>query len=119
MELSDNQALQEFPQHAIHELAVTHHELGAIYTEVGDVDRALTHFRPAIRYHEGAGDLYIAADNRFNVALAFAQSGRLDHALEYARAALRNYETYGDGATQEVEQTQQLITQIEQLAQKG
>jgi tetratricopeptide (TPR) repeat protein len=113
------QALQEFSQTDVQGQAVTHNALGEIYRHVGDVARALAHFRKSIRYDEGAGNLYNAAGTRFNVALTFADSGRPADALEYARAALRNYKTYGDGATQDLEETQQLITQIEQQAQDG
>jgi tetratricopeptide (TPR) repeat protein len=113
------QALQEFPQTNVQGQAVTHSALGMIYSDVGDVDHALMHFREAIRYDEGTGELYGAAKTRFNVAITLAQSGRFADALEYARAALRNFETYGDGATQDLEETQQLITQIEQQAQDG
>ncbi len=77
---SYSQALQEFPQYAVREQALTHNALGAIYRHIGDIDQALTHYRQAIHYLEGA------------------------------------YETFGDGAMQEVERTQQLITQIEQRA---
>jgi tetratricopeptide (TPR) repeat protein len=74
------------------------------------------HYREAIRYCEEAGDFYHAAQACYNVALAFAQSGRFADALEYARAALRHFETYGDDAAQDVEETRQLITRIEQQA---
>ena len=50
-----------------------------------------------------------AAGTRFNVALALAQSGRVADAREYARAALCNFETYGAGAAQEIQRTQQLL----------
>ncbi len=103
----------------MHQLAVTHSHLGMIYTEVGDVNSALTHFHELIRYAEGAGDLYTAARTRDNVAVAFTRSGRFTDALEYVRAALRTFETYGDGAVQDVEYTKQLIAGIEQQAQEG
>lgn len=61
------------------------------------------------------GNLYGAAQPRFNVALALrATRGRLADAREYAYAALRNYQTYGDRAAAEIQETQGLIAEIEQ-----
>jgi len=97
---------------AVNDLAVAHNALGAIYRNAGDIDRALTHFREAIRHFEGAGDLYHAAAARCNAVLALAQSGRVADAREYARAALRNFETYGHGAAQDIQDTQQLLAEL-------
>jgi tetratricopeptide (TPR) repeat protein len=52
---------------AVDGLAVAHNALGAIYGDTGDLDRALSHFREAIRYFETAGNIYHAARARFNV----------------------------------------------------
>ena len=107
-----HQALDMSPSNAIDQLAVKHNQLGLIYNDAGDLDRALPHYREAIRYHEGAGNLYAAAQTRFNVALALAQAGRLADAREYAHAALRNYQTYGDRAAGEIQRTQELIDRL-------
>ena len=82
-----HQALDLLPDNAVNDLAVTHNALGAIYRTAGDIDRALPHYREAIRYQEAPGNVYGAAETRFNVALALAQSGRVADAREYARAA--------------------------------
>ena len=113
-----HQALDMSPSNAIDQLAVKHNQLGLIYNDAGDLDRALPHYREAIRYHEGAGNLYAAAQTRFNVAVALAQAGRLADAREYACAALRNYQTYGDRAAAEIQETQELIADIEQAMSK-
>ena len=111
-----HQALDLLPPNAVDDLAVTHNALGVIYDgAVGDLDRALPHYREAIRYFEAAGDLYQAAGTRFNVAVGLMQAGRLEDAREYAYAALRNYQTYGDRAAAEIQQAQGLIAEIEQL----
>jgi tetratricopeptide (TPR) repeat protein len=107
------QALALLPPNAVDDLAVTHNNLGEVYRNAGDLDRALPHYREAIRYHEGAGNLYRAAETRRNVAVALAQAGRLADAREYALAALRNYETYGDRAAEMIERTKGLIAEIE------
>jgi tetratricopeptide (TPR) repeat protein len=110
-----HQALALLPPDAVDDLAVAHNQLGIIYAEAGDFDRALPHWREAIRSHEGAGNLYAAAQTRGNVALALAQAGRLPEARAYAQAALRNFATYGPGAAAEVQETRGLIAEIERL----
>ncbi len=110
-----HQALDLLPPNAVDVLAATHNALGAIYAEAGDLDRALPHYREAIRYLEAAGDLYHAASARFNVALGLRQAGRLPDAREYAYAALRNFEPYGQGAAEMIQRTRELIEEIEQL----
>jgi tetratricopeptide (TPR) repeat protein len=112
-------ALKTIPSDALDDLAVTHNQLGVIYRSTGATDRALSHYRDAIRYFEDGGDVYRAATVRSGVALALADAGRLADAREYALAALRNYETCGAGAAQKVEKTKQLIAVIEQDMAKG
>jgi tetratricopeptide (TPR) repeat protein len=112
------QALALTPPDAVNNLAQMHNVLGLIYEEVGDLDRALPHYRDAIRYLEAAGDLYHAATARRNVAFALAKAGRLVDAREYAYAALRNYQTYGDRAAEDIQDTQELVAQIEQDLRK-
>jgi tetratricopeptide (TPR) repeat protein len=112
-----NKALEMIPSNAVNDLAVAHNQLGLTYRDVGDLDRALSHYRDSIRYKEVAGDLYGAAGTRYNVALVLIESGRFDDALEYANAALRNYETYGEGAMELIQKTRILIAYIEKALQ--
>jgi tetratricopeptide (TPR) repeat protein len=112
-----NKALEMIPLNAVNDLAVTHNQLGAIYYDAGDLDRALSHYRDSIRYKEVAGNLYGAALTRYNVALALIRSGRFADALDYANAALHNYETYGEDAAENIQETQELIAHIEQKMQ--
>jgi len=113
------QALDLTPPDAVDDLAVAHNQLGNVYGDAGDLDRALPHYREAIRYEEVQGNLYGAAQTRFNVALGLAQGGRLPDALTYARAALRGYQSYGQGAAADTQKTQQLIAMIERDLQAG
>ena len=103
----------------VRERATAHNQLGAIYGRAGDYDRAVPHFRESIRLEEGSGDIYRAARTRFNVAVALADSGRFADAREYALAALRNFEMFGESAAQDIQDTQQLLAQIEQDIAKG
>jgi tetratricopeptide (TPR) repeat protein len=111
---SYHQALDLLPPNAADNLVIVHGQLGNIYGDAGDLDRALHHYRESIRYAEAANNLYEAARYRFNAAITLANAGRFQDALDYAQAALRNYSTFGDRAAAEIQQTQQLIAQIEQ-----
>ena len=103
------QALDLLPPDAVDDLAVTHNQLGNIYNDAGDLERALHHYNEGIRYFETAGDFYHAGVNRRNVALALAQRGRFDEAQLYARAALRNFESYAGRAAEDEQKTRGLI----------
>jgi tetratricopeptide (TPR) repeat protein len=108
-----HQALDLLPPDAVDDLAVTHNQLGLCYQDAGDLDRALTHYREAIRYDEMSGNTYEAAKHRRNVALALLNAGRLPDALEYAQAALRGFATFGDRAAADIQDTQGLIERIQ------
>jgi len=116
-----SRALDMVPPDAVSDLAGNHNALGVIYTEANKPDRALEHYREAIRYRELEGNLYEAAATRRNVAVILAEAGRFTDALEYANAALCNYETYGDRAkAEDIQETHELIGMIEQdLQGKG
>ncbi|MGH8902152.1 MAG: hypothetical protein ACRDYA_10835 [Egibacteraceae bacterium] len=109
-----HQALDQFPDDAINNLAVTHHQLATIYARTDDLNVALVHYQQAIHYRELGGDRYGAGGSRFNAAIALTEHDRLGDALLYAQAALRDYEQVGAGATAEINQTKQLIAIIEQ-----
>ena len=104
------------PTDAIADLAVAHNQLGNIHSNAGDLDRALHHWREAIRFEEAAQQPYGAAQSRYNVALALARAGRLADARQYADAALRDFQTYGAGTAQDVEDTLDLIAEIAKAA---
>ncbi len=108
-----HQSIELLPSSAVDDLAVAHNSLGNLYSEGDDLDHALPHYRESIRYEEAAGNVYAAAQTRFNVALALRDAGHLADAREYAYAALRNFETYGDRAASEIQRTQQLIALID------
>jgi tetratricopeptide (TPR) repeat protein len=109
-----NEALDLLPSNAVNDLAVVHNQLGHVYHYAGELDRALHHYNKGIQYYEAAGNLFGAAQTRYNVALDLAQAGRFGDALLYAQAALRNYETYDKRAAKEIKETKDLIAEIEQ-----
>ena len=106
------QALALLPPDAVDDLAVAHNNMGTIYRDTGDPERALPYYDEAIRYWENADDVYHAATARFNVALTLANSGRLEDALLYAQAALRNFQQYGEAARAEQEKIEGVIAMI-------
>jgi tetratricopeptide (TPR) repeat protein len=108
------QALNLLPQNAVKDLAVAHNQIGNICRSAGDLDRAFLNYRETIRYEEAQGNLYGAANTRFNIALVLAQASRFDEALLYAQAALCNFKTFGDRAAADIQDTEQLIRLIEQ-----
>jgi tetratricopeptide (TPR) repeat protein len=110
------EALQTTPPDALGQLAAIHGQLGNIYNDGGDPDRALHHQREAIRLFEAEGNLYGAAQARYNVAATLNDAGRLADARQYAKAALRDYQTYGAGAADKVQKTLDLIADIDKAA---
>jgi tetratricopeptide (TPR) repeat protein len=109
------QALKLFPNNAINDLAVAHHQLGVIYMNAGKLDSALAHCRESLGYDESAGNLYGAAQTRRNVARLLASRGRFADAREYTVAALRNFQTFGEGAKDMVLKALELIAWIDEL----
>lgn len=109
-----HEALVLLPTNAVDDLAVTHHQLGFVYGELSELERALHHCGKSIQYEETMGDLFEAARTRLNVAFFLARADCFTDALLYARAALRNYETYGELATQKIQEAKRMIAQIEE-----
>jgi tetratricopeptide (TPR) repeat protein len=114
-----HQALELLPEDAVGDLAVVHNQLGQAYREAGDLDRALPHYQKAIRYREAQGNLFGAAETRFNVALALASAGLFADALAYAEEALRGFASYGERAGADVAKTRRLIELIQKAMQGG
>jgi tetratricopeptide (TPR) repeat protein len=112
-----HQALELLPEDAVDDLAVTHNQLGQVYRSAGDLDRALPNYQKSIRYMEVQGNVFGAAQVRFNVALALASVGRFADALAYAEEALRGFVSYGERAGAEVAETQRLIAWIQKKMQ--
>jgi hypothetical protein len=114
------QALEMIPATAVPERGIAHNELGVIYSEAGDIDRALHHYQQDIRYCEQTGDIFGAGQTRKNVALTLLNAGRLSDARAYAEAALANFRTFGDRAADRTQKTERLIADIDQaIAEKA
>jgi tetratricopeptide (TPR) repeat protein len=107
-----HEALDLLPADAINDLAAIHHQLGSVYGDAGDLNRAMQHNRESILLKEWSGNPYSAAQTRFNVSLALYNAGRRADALEYAEAALRGFESFGERAGAEIEKTRGLLAKI-------
>ena len=119
------QALALCPANAITDLGPLHNQLGSLYAEVGQTERAREHFEQDVQICEQTGDRYGAGQTRYNIALMYLQSANAEdnptqrqnlllRAKAYAEAALRDYQSYqGRAATDEAD-AQQLIAAIEQ-----
>jgi tetratricopeptide (TPR) repeat protein len=117
---ASQQALALTPPDALDHLANAHNQLGIIYAEVGNVDKAMTCWRKTIRYHEDTGDRYNAAQVRYNAALVLLRyNQRLEEALLWAQAAIEDYQPYGQAVAIELTKTQQLIVDIQQAISGG
>jgi tetratricopeptide (TPR) repeat protein len=110
------QGLALLPEHAVTDRGIAHNQLGLLFRNIGDTDRALDHYRQSIRDYEQAGNTFHAGQTRRNVALALGQAGRLADARSYAMAALANFESFGDRAADDIRKTQRLIEAIDQAA---
>jgi len=106
------QALDMMPATAIAERGTIHNQLGNIYHDAGDIDRALHHYQQDIRYCEQAGDIYGAGETRLNVSITLFQASRLADARAYAEAALANFRTFGDRATDRIQRAERLIDRL-------
>jgi tetratricopeptide (TPR) repeat protein len=113
-------ALDMIPATAVTERGIAHNQLGIIYRNAGDIDRALHHYRRSIQYGDKAGNIFLAGERRANVAIALRGAGRLSDARAYAEAALANFRTFGDRAADPIQKTERMIAQInEELAKKA
>jgi tetratricopeptide (TPR) repeat protein len=78
----EHDASSDYESLAKHNLQYGH----ASYS-MGDVDRALPHYREAIRYDQLRRHTFGAAKTRFNLAIALRDVGRLGESRKYAVAA--------------------------------
>jgi tetratricopeptide (TPR) repeat protein len=80
-----SEALEMTPPDAVGPLAVVHAALGTMYAEACKIDRALQHYREAIRLQEAQGSPYHAALIRYNVGVSLKRVGRFADARQYAK----------------------------------
>ncbi|HEX2314372.1 MAG TPA: CHAT domain-containing protein [Thermomonospora sp.] len=92
--------------------APIHHMLGQVANRLGEVAEADLHFRKAIEGHERAGDVYRAAQSRYEFAEHLVHRGvRLQEALRYAEHAYRDLSSLKPG-TREAERARRLVEEL-------
>jgi tetratricopeptide (TPR) repeat protein len=111
-------ALSLIPPNAPNDLAITHHNLGLMYAQLGDWENASSHYRQAIQHFEVIGDLYSAAQTRYNVAVGLTHAGSFQDAMDYARAALGAFSNIR-AAGETVQRTEKLIQTIQESLLHG
>jgi len=114
------QALAILPRDAVPDLATSHNQLGLLFSDACEYNKALSHYQEAIKYNEIQQDYYGAAGTRANVANTLARIGRYEDAMDYARAALGAFSAFGPSAKKDIGQTQELIRSLQdRLAGSG
>jgi tetratricopeptide (TPR) repeat protein len=95
-------------------LATHNQQLGHVSYSLGDIDRALPHYRESIRCDELHGNTFGAAQTRFNVAIALRDVDRLGEARKLARAAQQDFQTLGPSAKGMLDRCDKLVANIEE-----
>jgi tetratricopeptide (TPR) repeat protein len=95
-------------------LASHNQQLGHVSYSLGDIDRALPHYRESIRCDELQGNVFGAAQTRFNLAIALRDVDRLGEARKFARAAQRDLQALGAAAAGMNERCDKLVVNIEE-----
>ena len=108
------QALDLTPADDYESRGATEMDLGNLYRLAGDTRQALRHYQQAIQHQEARGNVYVAGQTRYNIAVLLAEDARVGDALDYARAALDNYRQGGPGAADRADRARQLIAELEQ-----
>ena len=105
-------ALKILPSDDVRNRADINSQLGSLFSQIGDVDRSLLHYREAIKEYDAAGRTFAAANMRLGVANVFFEMGRLMDAYEYAHAALEMLKPFGDQAHGHMAAAQSLIKNV-------
>ena len=94
---------------------LAHHnqELGHICFALGDLGRALPHYREAIRYYERQGNIVEAANTRFTLAVSLRDGGRLAEARKFAVDAHAGFQKTGRD-TEMITRAKRIVDTIEQ-----
>ncbi len=124
-----HQALALCPLTALTDLGTIHNQLGNLYDEVGQTERAREHYEKAAQCFEQTGNRYHAGAVRYNMADMYLQAaGRegtpsrqrdlLHRAQAYTQAALRDFQHYQGRAADKEARAQGLLDRIAQALTK-
>ena len=105
----EHDASSDYESLAKHNLQYGH----ASYS-MGDIDRALPHYREAIRYDQLRRNTFGAAKTRFNLAIALRDVGRLGESRRYAVAAFGELQRLDGPISEDLfERARKLVMNIE------
>lgn len=104
----------DYGQLASHNLQYGH----ASYS-MGDIDRALPHYREAIRYDQLQNNIFGAAKTRFNLAIALRDVGRLGESRRYAVAAFGELRKISGPISEDLlDRARRLVLNLEELIEQ-
>lgn len=104
----------DYAQLASHNLQYGH----ASYS-MGDIDRALPHYREAIRFDQMQHNTFGAAKTRFNLAIALRDVGRLGEARRYAVAAFGELRKISGPVTEDLlDRARRLVLSLEEMIEQ-
>jgi tetratricopeptide (TPR) repeat protein len=110
------EALVMTRQDNVVDLAGIHNHIGIVYQYLPDgAERALEHFRLAVRYFELSHEIYEAASTRNNAARVLKRLGRFDEALAFAIEALAVFEDI-DPASEVTDHIRTLVAELQHEA---
>ena len=108
-------AIENAPAYDHESLAQYNLLYGHVSYSLGDIDRALPHYREAIRHDQLLGDTLGVAKTRFNLAIALRDLGRLGEARKYATAAFDDIKSVEDPMSDHLlDRARRLVDNIEQ-----
>ncbi len=113
------------PKDSLTDLAPMHNQLGVLYAQLGQFDKAREHHELGAQYEEKAGNHFGAGQTRFNMALMYLrvagsegqssqQRANLLRARAYAEAALIDFRHYQGRAAKDEADAQGLLDRISQ-----
>lgn len=117
------EALRLCAQENVTDLRALHNQLGSLYSDIGELDKARKQYEKAVQYEEQIGDHQSAGFTRFNMALMYlkaeSREGELSQkraylirARAYAQAALLDFQYYEGRAADHEAEAQRLIDNI-------
>ncbi|MFT5470278.1 MAG: tetratricopeptide (TPR) repeat protein [Verrucomicrobiales bacterium] len=115
------EALELCPPTLLSDLGPIHNQLGILYKNVGQIERAREHYEKRVQIAEQSSDRYGAGRTRFNLALMYLQSAgaspdpgpNLQRARAYAEAALRDFKHFEGRAADMEAKAKGLIEDID------
>jgi tetratricopeptide (TPR) repeat protein len=92
------QALALCPSTPLMDLSPLHNQLGILYKNVGQTERAREHYEKNVQICEPTGDHDSAGSTRFNMALMYLQAAERESTLSHQRDLLHRAQAYAQAA---------------------